>query len=116
MTAIQIYYVLHVFSLLLLTAVTFGAFADPDPARRKRTLMIGGVLSLLMLTGGFGLLARLQYGWPVWALVKVGCWLWLSAAAGIAFRRPMLAKPLSAITIVVMGLAVYLVYVKPGAA
>jgi hypothetical protein len=109
----ETYYVLHVVSLLALTIVTFQAFAAPDPAKRKRTLAIAGVLSLLMLTGGFGLLARLKYGWPTWLLVKLGCWLWLSAAAGIAYRRRDAASTLSVITFVTLVIAVVMVYLKP---
>ena len=82
------YSILHVASALLLVGVTFGAFAAPTPERRKATLMWSGILSLLMLTGGFGLLARVVHGWPVWVLIKMVCWLGLSAVAGMAFRKP----------------------------
>ncbi|MEO0650645.1 MAG: hypothetical protein AAFZ65_08205 [Planctomycetota bacterium] len=109
----EIYYILHVLSLMLLFAVNFRAFADPDPRRRKSTLIWSGILSLLVLTGGFGLMARLQYDWYSWLIVKIGCWLWLSGVVGLAFRRPALAKPLGLLTTIIVGAALYMVYYKP---
>ncbi len=112
-TMVLVYHLLHVISAFLLTAYTFQAFANPDPARRKQTLMLTGILSLLMLTGGFGLVARLSYGWPGWVLVKVACWLGLSALAGIAFRKPEARGALTAIAIFLIALATYMVYDRP---
>jgi hypothetical protein len=106
----QVYAVLHLISGFLLVAVTFQAFAAPDPARRKRTMIATGVLSLLMLTGGFGLLARLKLGLEPWVWIKVACWLVLSGLAGLAFRRPLLAKPLTVVATFAVALAVYTVY------
>jgi uncharacterized membrane protein SirB2 len=72
------YHILHVLALLVLTAQTFMAFANPAPENRKRTLMIGGIASLLMLVSGFGLIAKL-YGnsFSGWMIVKLVCWLGL---------------------------------------
>ncbi len=113
---IQVYYLMHVASGFLLAALTFHAFAAPTPERRRCTLILAGVLSLLMLTGGFGLLARLDYSFAPWVYIKIGCWLVLSAMSGIAFRRPELAKKLTLLTVAVILLAIWSVYYKPGAA
>jgi len=43
---ITLYHILHVFSLLVLTAHTYMAFANPVPENRKRTLMITGIATL----------------------------------------------------------------------
>ena len=40
------YSILHVFALLVLTAHTFMAFANPAPENRKQTLIITGIASL----------------------------------------------------------------------
>ena len=45
------YKILHVFSLLVLTAWTFAAFANPAPETRRQTLIVAGIASLLMLVG-----------------------------------------------------------------
>ena len=89
MDAIKIYSFLHVAAGFLLTALTFAACAAPDPEKRKRSLMLTGILSLVMLVGGFGLVARVYDNqWASWMFVKIACWLGLSALAGIAYRKP----------------------------
>ncbi|HPF13196.1 MAG: hypothetical protein H6830_10910 [Planctomycetes bacterium] len=114
MSAIQIYQLLHVVSILFLTATTFMAFANPSPERRKRMLMLSGILSLTALTGGFGLLARFHYGFPAWAIVKLVCWLVLSALSGLAFRKPQSIKLWTLLATVCVVTAVCMVYLKPG--
>ena len=110
---IDIYRLLHVISLLLLTAASFSALAAPTPERRKKFLILTGVLSLTMLIGGFGLVARLQYGWPLWILVKVVCWVALSALAGLAFRKPESTGKLAMLGALVLAIGAFMVYKPP---
>ncbi|WP_414661569.1 hypothetical protein [Horticoccus sp. 23ND18S-11] len=107
-----IYSILHVASVLVLTAYTFYAFAAA-PETRKRVLMITGIASLLALVGGFGLQAKLQVGFPGWLIVKIVCWLGLSALAGFGYRRRGAAGTLSVIAIVLALVAIVMVYTKP---
>lgn len=109
---LSIYQILHVGSMVLLTAFTFMAFANPDPKGRKKTMMITGILSLLMLIGGFGLLAVMKYGFPVWVWLKVLCWLGLSGMAGMAYRKPESVGTWKIITIVLVLVAIATVYLK----
>ena len=109
----QVYSFIHVVAAILLVAFTFKAFADPAPAKRGKTMMVTGILSLLMVVAGFGLSAKLQYGFPGWMIAKLVCWFLLSAMAGMAFRKPGAVGTLSSIAILVVGAAVYLVYFKP---
>lgn len=111
MSATTIYYLLHVISLLLLTGASFSALAAPTPERRKKFLMLTGILSLVMLVGGFGLVARMNTGWPGWLIVKIVCWVVLSALAGIAFRKPNSTGTLSMVGGLAIATAVYMVYV-----
>ena len=105
------YYILHVVSGFLLTGLTFGAFAAPTPETRKRTMAFTGILSLLMLVGGFGLAARLHYGVTApWLLIKIGCWLGLSALAGMAYRMPKKTGLLSIVAAALVAIAVATVY------
>ncbi len=106
----KIYSVLHVASGFLLTAMTFRAFAAPTPETRKSTLMSTGILSVLMLVGGFGLMAKLHYGWEPWLLTKIGCWLGLSGLAGFAYRSPGRTGVLSWIAVVLVVAALAMVY------
>jgi uncharacterized membrane protein SirB2 len=106
--------VLHVFSMLVLTAQTFLAFGNPDPANRKRTMMITGTAALLMLGSGFALLAlnhiRISSGWVI---VKLFCWLGLSALSGIVYRKAHLRGVLSLIALVLLLTAVTMVFFRP---
>jgi hypothetical protein len=107
-----VYHIIHVVSVLVLTGYTFYAFAAP-PETRRTVMMITGVASVLALVGGFGLQAKLAVGWPGWFVVKILCWLGLSALAGIGYRRRGAAGTLALVAIVLVTIAVVLVYTRP---
>ena len=114
MERLPFYQLLHIFSLLVLTAHTFMAFGNPDPANRKRTMMITGIASLLMLVSGFAMLSLNKIPFATgWVIVKLVCWLGLSALAGIAYRRAHLRGTLSLLALVLMLVAVTMVYFRP---
>jgi uncharacterized membrane protein SirB2 len=108
------YQILHVFALLVLTAQTFAAFANPAPESRRQTLMITGIASLLLIVSGFGLVAKL-YGNHIqaWMVVKIVCWLIFSALAGVAYRKPQLRRTLSVIGFSVLLIALVMAFAKP---
>lgn len=106
------YYLLHVFALFVLSAQTFMAFANPAPENRKRTMIITGIASLLVLVSGFGLLAKLHANQiSGWVIVKIVCWLGLSALAGIAYRRPALRGILAMVAMALTLIALTMVYI-----
>jgi uncharacterized membrane protein SirB2 len=114
MERLPYYSVLHVFSLLVLTVQTFLAFGNPDPANRKRTLMITGIAALLMLASGFAMLALNKISFASgWVIVKLFCWLGFSALSGIVFRRAHLRGMLSVIALVLLLTALTMVYFRP---
>jgi uncharacterized membrane protein SirB2 len=106
------YHILHVSSVLALFGGTFYAFAAPAETRKK-TLVITGIASLLMLISGIGLLHKLQLGFPGWAIAKIVIWLVLSALAGIGYRRRGAVGVLAIIASLLALSAVVLVYTKP---
>lgn len=109
-----IYSVLHVVAAIVLVGMTFSAFANPAPERRKFVMMVGGIASLVMVVAGFGLHAKLQIdGFPGWLIVKVVAWLVLSAVSGIAFRKHTMIGLLSVISMACVIAAVYCAYFKP---
>jgi len=110
---VTLYYLLHVAAGFVLVGLTFQACASPTPQTRSRVLMVGGIASLVMLVGGFGLLAKLELGFPGWVLLKLACWLVLSALAGFAFRRPAMAGGFRFLALVAVLAAVWAVYYKP---
>lgn len=111
---LSVYYFLHVVSALLLTGGVFYAIAAPLDTR-KRTMILTGVAALVMLFGGFGLLARVHANtFHAWVIVKIVCWAGLSALAGLAYRRREKAGLWAALAIVCAVLGVAMAYFKPG--
>lgn len=107
-----VYSILHVFSVLVLTGFTFYAFAAPAE-KRKKVMMITGIASLLALVGGFGLLTKLYNNqFAPWVIVKIVCWLGLSALAGIGFRKRDKAPVFMAVVLALAFVAIFAVYTK----
>ncbi len=110
----HIYYMMHVLGIVLLTAFTFQAFATPDPSKKKATMMMTGICTVLVLVGGFGLKTKLGIeGFPGWLIAKTGIWFAVSALSGMAFKGPGLAGLFRLITIALVGAAIYLVHTRP---
>jgi hypothetical protein len=106
------YHIVHLSALLVLFGYTFYAFAAPAETK-KRVMIITGIASLLALVGGFGLLAKLQLGFPGWIVVKLVCWLGLSALAGLGYRKRGQAGLFSVVAIVLAVTSVAMVYLRP---
>ena len=106
-------HLLHVAGALVLIGHTFYAFAAPPETRRKVLIWSGGASLVMLLTG----LRMWQtvYGFAPagWLVVKMVCWLGLSALAGIAYRRRELAGMLAWVAMALAVAAVAMVYVKP---
>ncbi len=111
--SVQLYQIIHLFSVIMLAAVTFSALAAPRPENRRRALMWSGILAVLALVSGFGLLARLGYGFAGWVVAKLACWLGLAALTGLAFRRPGQIRSLTLLALIAVVLAVGMVVLKP---
>ena len=109
----QTFLTLHLVAVLLMTGVTFAAFAAPHPDNRQRMLMASGSLSLLVFLSGFGVMGVMGLGFPGWALVKVVCWLVLSGLAGMAFRMPDRIPMLRAAAAAALGGAGAMVVYRP---
>lgn len=105
-------HIIHVISAIGMVAAIFYACAGA-PENRKKTLMWGGIASLLVLLTGIRMWQAI-YGFAGgWAIVKLVCWLGLSAFAGVAYRRQAKARLWIILTIVLALVAVSMVYVKP---
>ena len=109
----QTFLTLHLIAVLLMTGVTFAAFAAPHPDNRQRMLMASGSLSLLVFLTGFGVMGVMGLGFPGWAVVKVVCWLALSGLTGMAFRMPDRASTLQAVAAAAIVVAVLMVVYRP---
>ena len=112
----NLYRVIHVLAVILLAGLAFAAFANPAQTAKRKVLLASGVCSLLALIAGFGLVAKLgvPFPFPTWILVKLGCWLGLSAMAGLAYRQPKNIPWLAGISIALLLLALCMVYYRGG--
>jgi len=105
-------HLLHVFSAIALVATTFYACAGA-PETRKKVLMWSGIASLVVLLTGIRMWQGL-YGFAGgWAVVKLVCWLGLSAFGGLAYRRREQASLWLILTLVLTATALLMVYVRP---
>lgn len=106
-------HVLHVASVVLLVALTFYAFAGA-PETRKRVVMFAGISALLALLTGIrmwqGMFSFALLGWVV---VKIVCWLGLSALTGAAYRRRDRTPVLMTVVLLLAVVALVMVYWKP---
>jgi hypothetical protein len=119
-----LYKVVHILGIaLLMTAL--GALAlhalngglRRDNRARALVGAMHGVGLLLVLVGGFGMLARLGFRhgamFPGWLLVKLAVWLLLGAAVALPYRRPTLARWMLVLVPLLAGLAAYMAVYKP---
>ena len=112
-TEYELLHVLHVAAALVLMGQIFFALAAP-PETRRRTLIWAGGASLVNLLAGLRLWQSVYGFAPAgWLVIKVVCWLGLSALAGIAYRRRAQAGLLAWVTLALAVAAVAMVYLKP---
>ncbi|MBM42923.1 MAG: hypothetical protein CL483_13480 [Acidobacteria bacterium] len=109
----QVFVVLHLVSVILMSGVTFAAFAASAQENRRTFLMTSGILSLLVFISGFGVMGMMGLGFPGWAMVKLVCWLVLSGLTGMAFRMTDKVPMLSTLAGVIIAIAVVMVVYKP---
>ena len=118
------YNVLHIVGIVLVMSALGGISMHALNGGTKQTnaarrLVVGlhGLGMLLILIGGFGMLARLgfQHGgmFPGWLLVKLAVWLTLAGIVILPYRRPSLARPVYLALPVLGGLAAYMAIYKP---
>lgn len=86
---------------------------------RARGLLIGmhGTGVLLILVGGFGMLARIGFthgaNFPMWLWTKLGVWTLVAVMAALPYRIPTMGRPLAlALPMLAMTAAAMAVY-KP---
>jgi uncharacterized membrane protein SirB2 len=114
------YKLVHILGIAL-ALVSLGGFAvhalhgGAKSDNRARTLLIAmhGAGAFLILLGGFGLLARINFPhgapFPGWLWVKLIVWLAVAAIVMLPYRRPdaarpmLLALPLLAVTAALMA-------------
>lgn len=118
------YEILHILGIAMLFVAiggvaTHAANGGSKATSQTRPLMgsLHGLGALLILVGGFGMLARIGFkhgtNFPGWLWVKLIIWAVLSAIVLLPYRRPALAKPFLLILPLLAGVAVYMALYKP---
>lgn len=115
---IQFYQVIHLLGILMVF-LSFGGIivrsvsGSSDPGLRKLGGITNGIGLLLTLVGGFGLLAKLNYGFPGWIIVKLVIWFVFGGLIALINRKPELGKTLWWVILGLGVVAVVLVTYKP---
>lgn len=122
MFSISVYKLIHLFGIFLLFSSLGGACAlamggkDSSSDRASRLVrVLHGVALVVILFGGFGSLAKLDFvgGWPFWVWAKIVVWLLLGGSVVLIRRAgsnagvPLVAVPLLG------AFAAYLALFKP---
>ncbi|KAB2643784.1 MAG: hypothetical protein DVB35_07875 [Verrucomicrobia bacterium] len=106
-------HIVHIFSVMLLIGTTFYAFAGA-PETKKRIAMYSGMAALLIVLTGVRMW-QAQFGFALagWIVLKLICWLGISAMAGLAYRRREQVRLWITLTCLFSAVAVIMAYVKP---
>jgi hypothetical protein len=121
MLSLDFYKNLHLLGVFMLLIALGGLMlhqinsATRENLWRKPVAFTHGLGLLLVLVGGFGMLARLgiPWPWPGWVIAKIVIWVLFGAFMALLGRAPSLAKPLWWITIALGAVAAYLALNKP---
>jgi hypothetical protein len=90
-----------------------SATGSQDKGLRRLGALTSGIGLLLILVGGFGLLARLNYGFPAWVLVKIAIWVVLGALIVLINRKPEYSQVTWWVTILLGLTAILMATLKP---
>ncbi len=106
-------HILHIVSAIFLVAVNFWAFASLKPEQKRPIMKWSGIASLGVFLSGFAMQGMLHLGFPGWLVIKILCWLLLSAVAGAAYRHPENIRVYIRATFVLVLTAVTMAYLRP---
>lgn len=112
----EFYKVLHVVGVVLLFLGLGSALIPAENGQnpyRRASLIFHGIGLVLLFVAGFGLLAKLQLGFPGWVIVKIVLWLVFGAMPVLAKRGVLQPVPAWTIAAVAGALAAWLGVMKP---
>ena len=115
----SLYKILHLLGVLLvfvslggLTLRALGGSGGKGPGDRLAGITHGVALLLILITG-FGMIAKLGYGFPLWVWAKVMIWLVIGASIALIRRMPQHATVFWFALPLLGTLAAYLAIYKP---
>jgi hypothetical protein len=93
MIPLAVYKIVHLLGIMLMfsalgAVAATAAAGDHSPRLKKIGGLAHGLALLIILVGGFGMLARLgiNTGWPLWIWLKLAIWVVFGAATVVARR------------------------------
>ena len=118
------YEILHVLGIALMFSAMGAVAIDAAGGGSRKTaksrglvMAVHGLGALLILVGGFGMLARMGFvhgsAFPGWIIGKIVIWVLLGTAIVLPYRVPSLAKPMFVLLPLLAAAAVYLALYKP---
>ncbi len=113
------YKVLHIFAVLLTFTALGGAISQSlagtgkGSPGHKLAGLTHGIALLVILISGFGLIAKLGYGFPLWIWIKIVIWLLIGGAIALVRRLPQHATIFWLAIPLLGGFAAYLALYKP---
>lgn len=115
----ELYKVIHIAAVLYafaaLGALVIRNLDDPrGDAGRKLAGLTHGVALLVVLITGFGLIASVHYGMPLWVWLKLGIWIVIGASLVAIRRLPSMTRLLWIVLPLLGAAAAYLAIYKPG--
>lgn len=114
----QLYGIIHITGIFMVFLAYGGlivrsAIGSENKDIRRMGAITSGIGLILILIGGFGLQARLNYGWPLWILVKISVWFILGFLLVLINRKPQLSQILWWSTIILGLVALLMAVLKP---
>ena len=105
------YKIIHLTGISVLALGVGGMMAGGE--KRKTFAILQGIGLLVMLVSGFGLLAKLHLGYPIFGMVKTGLWL-LIGALPVIFRKLKTPLPVCIlVSLVLVAVMAWLGVAKP---
>lgn len=116
----QFYYVLHLAGVLLVflaygLLIARAMLGSNDATLRKFGSIASGVGLVLILVGGFGLLAKIWGNtFHPWVIIKLVTWVLLGGAIALINRLPHLGRIWFWVVFILGLVSILAVYLKPG--
>ena len=105
------YKIIHLIGISALALGVGGMMAGG--ANRRPFAICQGVGLLVMLVSGFGLLAKLQLGFPHFAIVKTVLWVVIALLPVLARRLKLPVAAAMLISLTLVGIMAWLGVMKP---
>lgn len=117
----EFYKVLHLLGIFLILVplggvamhVMNGGTKESNSRGRAIAGMLHGFGLVIVFVAGFGLLAKLEIGFPPWVIVKLVLWLVFGVYTMFLYRKPSHARLLLLLIPILATLSGYLAIYKP---